>query len=112
MTTGDRVFISGGAGGVGTLAIQLAKWMGAEVATTASARGEALVRSMGADHVIDYTSQRFRHVLQDYDAALDLIGGDTLTDSFAILKRGAKVVSVAGAPEPETARRDLDGGPW
>jgi len=112
VTNGDRVFISGGAGGVGTLAIQLAKWMGAEVATTASPRGEALVRSLGADHVIDYTQQRFTDVLHDYDAALDLIGGDDLTDSFAILKPGAKTVSIAGIPEPATARKDLTGGPW
>jgi alcohol dehydrogenase len=111
VTAGDRVFISGGAGGVGTLAIQLAKWMGAEVATTASPRGETLVRSLGADHVIDYTRQRFRDILHDYDAALDLIGGDSLTDSFAILKRGAKTVSIAGVPEPATARRDLARGP-
>jgi alcohol dehydrogenase len=112
VTSGDRVFISGGAGGVGTLAIQLAKWMGAEVATTASPRGETLVRSLGADHVIDYTRQRFRDVLHDYDAALDLIGGDNLTDSFAILKHGAKTVSIAGVPEPGTSREDLTGGPW
>jgi alcohol dehydrogenase len=112
VTTGDRVFISGGAGGVGTLAIQLAKWMGAEVATTASARGDALVRSLGADHVIDYTRQRFRDVLHDYDAAFDLIGGDSLTDSFGILKRGATTVSIAGTPEPVTARKDLAGGPF
>lgn len=112
VTAGDRVFISGGAGGVGTLAIQLAKWMGAEVATTASPRGESLVRSLGADHVIDYTQQRFKDILRDYDAALDLIGGESLTDSFAILKRGARTVSVAGVPEPDTARKDLDGGPW
>ncbi len=112
VTAGDRVFISGGAGGVGTLAIQLAKWMGAEVATTASPRGETLVRSLGADHVIDYTRERFKHVLHDYDAALDLIGGGSLTDSFGILKRGARTVSVAGIPEPDTARKDLGRGPW
>jgi NADPH:quinone reductase-like Zn-dependent oxidoreductase len=111
VTPGGRVFISGGAGGVGTLAIQLAKWMGAEVATTASPRGEALVRSLGADHVIDYTRERFRDVLHEYDAALDLVGGDSLTDSFAILKRGATTVSIAGVPEPTTARKDLAGGP-
>jgi alcohol dehydrogenase len=86
--------------------------MGAEVATTASPRGETLVRSLGADHVIDYTRQRFRDVLRNYDAALDLIGGDNLTDSFAILKHGAKTVSIAGVPEPGTSREDLTGGPW
>lgn len=107
---GDRVFISGGAGGVGTLAIQLAVWMGAEVATTASPRGEELVRSLGAALVIDYQKQRFKDVLSDYDSALDLTGGQDLSDSFAILKPGAKTVSVAGIPEPTTARVDLAAG--
>lgn len=72
VTTGDRVFISGGAGGVGTLAIQLAVWMGARVATTASPRGEELVRSLGAEMVIDYRKQKFTDVLADYDGAFDL----------------------------------------
>jgi NADPH:quinone reductase-like Zn-dependent oxidoreductase len=108
---GDRLYISGGAGGVGTMAIQIAKWMGAEVATTASARGEALVRGLGADQVIDYTRQKARDVLHDYDGAFDLIGGGDLTDAFAIVKAGGKVVSIAGFPEPVTARQDLDAGP-
>jgi alcohol dehydrogenase len=111
VTAGDRVFISGGAGGVGTLAIQLAVWMGASVATTASPRGEKLVRSLGAETVIDYHKQRFRDVLRDYDGAFDLVGGQDLKDSFDILKRGAKVVTIAGVPEPTTARVDLGLGP-
>lgn len=106
---GQRLFISGGAGGVGTLAIQLAKHWGASVATTASPRGEALVRRLGADVVIDYTRQRFDQVLQDYDAAFDLIGGDDLNRTFGILRRGALLVSIAGMPEPQTAQ-DLGGG--
>src|SRR5258708_5335013 len=108
---GDRLYISGGAGGVGTMVIQIAKWMGAEVATTASARGDALVRRLGADHVIDYTRENARDVLHDYDAALDLIGGDDLAGAFAIVKAGGKVVSIAGIPEPTTARTDLNAGP-
>lgn len=107
---GQRVFVSGGAGGVGTLAVQLATWMGAEVATTASARGTDLVRSLGAKTVIDYREQRFAEHLRDYDAALDLIGGQDLTDVFGILKPGATVVTVAGTPEPVTARKDLGRG--
>ena len=90
------------------MAIQIAKWRGAEVARTASARGEALVRRLGADHVIDYTREHVRDVLQHYDRAFDLIGGDDLLDAFTILKPGAKVVPVAGVPEPATARKDLD----
>ena len=103
LTSGEKVFISGGAGGVGTLAIQLAVWMGAQVATTASPRGEKLVRSLGATTVIDYQKQKFKDVLSDYDAALDLTGGQDLPDAFTILKPGAKTVSVAGIPEPSTA---------
>ncbi|MBU3862730.1 NADP-dependent oxidoreductase [Streptomyces sp. 4503] len=108
---GERVFISGGAGGVGTLAIQLAVWLGAKVATTASPRGEELVRSLGAETVIDYRTQNFKDRLSDYDGAFDLTGGQDLIDSFAILKRGAKTVSVAGIPDATTARVDLDAGP-
>lgn len=111
VTRGHRVYISGGAGGVGTMAIQIAKWMGAEVATTASASGESLVRRLGADHVIDYTRERARDSLHDYDSAFDLIGGRDLADAFAIVNPGGKVVSIAGSPEPATARQDLKAGP-
>jgi alcohol dehydrogenase len=110
VTAGDRVFISGGAGGVGTLAVQLAVRMGAEVATTASPRGEELVRSLGAATVIDYKQQKFKDVLSDYDGAFDLTGGQDLPDSFTILKPGATTVSVAGPPTPANARTDFDGG--
>jgi NADPH:quinone reductase-like Zn-dependent oxidoreductase len=109
---GTRLFISGGAGGVGTLAIQLAKHLGAEVTTTTSSRGAALVRQLGADRVIDYTRERFADELEGYDAALDLIGGETLKQTFRILKPGGKVVSVAGIPEPLTARKDLAAPGW
>ncbi len=107
---GQRIFIPGGAGGVGTLAIQLAKRFGATVATTASARGEALVRRLGADVVVDYTQRRFEDELRDYDGVFDLIGGETLMRSFAVVKRGGTVVSIAGMPEPETARKDFGRG--
>jgi alcohol dehydrogenase len=107
LQSGQRVFISGGAGGVGTFAIQIARHLGANVATTASPRGEALVRRLGADVVIDYTRERFDDVLRGYDAAFDLLGGDDLARSFSVVKRGGTVVSVAGMPEPETARLDL-----
>jgi alcohol dehydrogenase len=110
VTAGDRVFISGGAGGVGTLAIQLAVWMGAEVATTVSPRGEELVRSLGATTVINYQERKFKDVLSDYDAAFDLTGGQDLRDIFTVLKRGAKTVTIAGPPEPGTAA-DMGAGP-
>lgn len=107
---GSRVFIPGGAGGVGTFAIQIAKWLGAEVITTASPRGRDLVERMGADQIIDYTSQSFEDHIEDVDAVFDLIGGDTLKRSFGIVKKGGTVVSVTAMPEPMTARKDLDRG--
>ena len=89
---GDRVFISGGAGGVGTFAIQLAKWMGAEVTTTASPRGEELVKSLGADRVIDYTKQKVTDFPGGYDGVLDLLGGEVLAESGTDLELMAKLV--------------------
>ena len=106
---GQKVFISGGAGGVGTFAIQIAKWLGAHVTTTASKRGEALVRSLGCDEVIDYTVQDISNEEGRFDAGFDLIGGKTLQQMFEIMKPGTKIVSVAALPEPQTAIRDLGG---
>ena len=108
---GDRVFITGGAGGVGTQAIQLAVWMGATVATTASSRGEKLVRSLGAETVIDYQKQKFKDVLRHYDSAFDTVGGQDLRDCFEILEAAGKVVSIAGPPEPQMVREDVGLGP-
>lgn len=108
---GQRIFISGGAGGVGSFAIQIAKHLGAQVATTASPRGEALVRQLGADMVIDYTQERPASVLSEFDGAFDLIGGDTLEQAFAIVRPGATVVSVGGMAEPQTASKDMGRGP-
>jgi alcohol dehydrogenase len=105
----QRVFISGGAGGVGSFAIQIAKWLGADVTTTASKRGEALVRSLGCDEVIDYTLQDISNVEGRFDAGFDLIGGKTLEQMFDIMKPGTKIVSVAALPEPQTAITDLGG---
>src|SRR5882757_2016136 len=105
----QKVFISGGAGGVGTFAIQIAKWLGAHVTTTASKRGEALVRSLGADEVIDYTSDHLSRFGKDFDAGFDLIGGETLDRMFKIMKPGSRIVSVAAVPEPQSARQDLGG---
>src|SRR6266404_2049708 len=106
---GQKVFISGGAGGVGTFAIQIAKWLGAHVTTTASKRGEALVHSLGCDEVIDYTAQDISKAGGRFDAGFDLIGGKTLEQMFEIMKPGTKIVSIAGVPEPQTAIKDLGG---
>ncbi len=88
LSTGQSVFIPGGAGGVGTFAIQIAKHLGAYVATTASPRGEALVKRLGADVVIDYTRERFEEKLSGYDSAFDLIGGETLGASVVGAQTG------------------------
>jgi alcohol dehydrogenase len=106
---GQRVFISGGAGGVGTFAIQIARWLGAHVTTTASKRGEALVRSLGCDEVIDYTTQDLSKAGRQFDAGLDLVGGESLRQMFEVVKPGARIVSIAALPEPQTAINDLGG---
>ena len=110
LSAGHRVFILGGAGGVGTFAIQIAKHLGAHVTTTTSPRGEALVKRLGADVVIDYLRERFEDKLSGYDCAFDLVGGDTLARLWPVVKPGGRVVSIAGVPEPMTARKDLGRG--
>jgi alcohol dehydrogenase len=110
LSADERIFIPGATGGVGTFAIQIAKQLGAHVATTASPGGEALVKRLGADVVIDYSRERFEYKLSGYDCAFDLLGGDTLTRLWSVLKPGGRVVSIAGMPEPVTARKDLGRG--
>lgn len=101
---GQKVLIQAGAGGVGTVAIQLAKGLGAYVATTASPAGFELVKSLGADEVIDYRQERFEQVLQDYDGVFDTLGGEALEQAFGIVKPGGHVVSVSGTPNLRFAR--------
>lgn len=95
---GQKVLIQAGAGGVGTFAIQLAKSMGATVATTASEAGANLVKSLGADEIINYKTEKFEEVLKNYDAVFDTLGGDILNKSFEVVKSGGKIVSVSGLP--------------
>ncbi len=95
---GQKVLIQAGAGGVGTFAIQLAKVMGAFVATTASDAGFELVKSLGADKIINYKTDKFEDILQDYDAVYDTLGGESLEKAFRIVKSGGHVVSVSGFP--------------
>ena len=96
---GQKVFIQAGSGGVGTIAIQLAKHLGANVATTTSADNFDLVKSLGADIVIDYKTQDFETILKDYDLVLNSQDGKTLEKSLKILKSGGKVVSISGPPD-------------
>ncbi|OFD39081.1 NADP-dependent oxidoreductase [Bacillus mycoides] len=95
---GKKILIHAGSGGVGTFAIQLAKIMGATVATTASDAGADLVKSLGADKIINYKTEKFEDILKNYDAVFDTIGGTTLKKSFDIIKSGGKIVSVSGMP--------------
>ncbi|WP_137845890.1 NADP-dependent oxidoreductase [Microbacterium sp. 2FI] len=101
---GQRVLIHGGSGGVGTIAIQLAKHLGTYVATTASAANADFVRELGADEVIDYRSQDFADILHGYDLVLDGIGGDHLAKSLRVLKPGGRAIGIAGPPDPAFAR--------
>lgn len=98
---GQKVFIQAGSGGVGTFAIQLAKHLGASVATTTSATNVALVKSLGADVVIDYKTQEFVDILRDYDVVLNSQDGKTLEKSLRVLKQGGKLISISGPPDPE-----------
>jgi NADPH:quinone reductase-like Zn-dependent oxidoreductase len=100
----QKVLIHAGSGGVGTIAIQLAKHLGASVATTASTSNIDLVKGLGADVVVDYTKQAFEAILHDYDVVLDTLGGETLKKSLQVLKRGGKVISIAGPPDPAFAK--------
>ena len=93
---GQTVLIHGGSGGVGSVAIQIAKAHGARVVTTASAGNHDFVRSLGADVVIDYRSERFEDVASGVDLVLDTIGGDTQVRSFEVLKDGGTLVSLVG----------------
>lgn len=101
---GDRVFIQAGSGGVGTFAIQLAKHLGAYVITTTSQRNVELVRRLGADEVIDYKTQKFNEVLKDIDVVFDTLGGESLYQSFQIVRPGGFVVSISGDPDGQTAK--------
>ena len=101
---GQKVLIHAGAGGVGSIAIQLAKHLGAEVATTASGANADFVRMLGADHVVDYRSEDFEEVLTGYDVVLDSLGGENLEKSLRILRPGGRAVGISGPPTPEFAR--------
>ncbi len=95
---GQKVFIQAGSGGVGTFAIQLAKHLGATVATTTSAKNAELARSLGADVVIDYKTQDFEKILSGYDLVLNSQDPKTLEKSLGVLKPGGRLISISGRP--------------
>lgn len=100
---GHKVLIHAGAGGVGRVAIQLAKHLGAHVATTASGADAELVRTLGADVVVDYRTQQFQDVLTDYDVVLDSLGQANVLKSLTVLRLGGLVIGIAGPPDPDFA---------
>jgi alcohol dehydrogenase len=110
VTQGQKVFIQAGSGGVGSVAIQLAKHLGATVATTTGTSNVPWVKELGADHVIDYRQEDFESVLQNYDLVLNSQDGETLQKSLRVLKPGGKLISISGPPDPEFARNIK--APW
>jgi NADPH:quinone reductase-like Zn-dependent oxidoreductase len=104
LQAGQTVFIHGAAGGVGTFAVQLAKWKGARVIATASARNQGFLKELGADEVIDYAEPNFEKAYRDIDLVLDSIGGETLNRSWEVLRRNGFLISIVEIPSQEHAR--------
>src|SRR6266540_2151599 len=102
---GQKVLVHAGSGGLGSTVIQLAKHLGATVATTARGENAELVRSLGADVVVDYTKQDFSAVLSGYDVVLDSRGGENLERSLTVLKPGGQAIGVSGPPDPGFAKQ-------
>ena len=103
LRTEQKVLIHGGAGGVGSFAVQLARWKGAFIVATASGRNQEFLRNLGADLTIDYEKTRFDRLVCDADVVFDTIGGDTLKRSWKVLKKGGVLVSTVEEPSAETA---------
>ncbi len=105
LQSGQKILIHGAAGGVGSMAVQLAKAKGAYIYATASGKNEEFVRNLGADEVIDYTKTKFEDVVKDVDVILDTIGGETQERSFEVLKKGGFLVSLVAPPSEELAKK-------
>ena len=99
LSRNQKILIHGGAGGIGSIAIQLAKHLGAFVATTVKSEDKEFVRQLGADEIVDYTTQNFEDILQDFDAVLDTVGGETYKKSFKVLKNNGTIVSMLEQPD-------------
>lgn len=104
LKNGQKVLIHAGSGGVGTFAIQLAKHVGAVVATTTSTANLDWVKALGADIAIDYSKDDFATILRDYDVVLNSLGGEVLEKSLQVLKPGGKLISISGPPDPDFAK--------
>jgi NADPH:quinone reductase-like Zn-dependent oxidoreductase len=105
LSKGKKILIHGGAGGIGTMAIQLAKHLGAHVATTSSEKDIPYVKELGADEAIDYKKQSFDDLIRDYDAVYDTVGGETYTKSHKVLKKGGIIVSMTEQPNSDLMKR-------
>ena len=105
LSKGETILIHAGAGGIGTFAIQLAKHLGAKVTTTTSTKNISFVKSLGADKIIDYTSQNYLDEGAVFDVVYDTLGGNHTLDSFKVLKSGGRVVSIAGTVDSITAEQ-------
>src|SRR6266404_9584081 len=105
LSNGQKILIHGAAGGVGSIAVQLAKWKGAHVIGTASRRNQAFLRELGVDEPIDYEKTRFEDVVHDVDVVLDPIGGDTQKRSWKTLKKGGILVSIVSPPSEDEAAK-------
>lgn len=105
LKSGQKVLIHGGAGGIGHIAVQLAKALGAYVAATAKTEDIEFVKGLGADEVIDYKTQKFEELLNNFDGVFDTVGGETVNKSFSILKKGGILVSMLGEPDQELAKK-------
>jgi len=105
LKSGETILIQGGAGGVASFAIQLAKHLGARVITTASAANLSYLRDIGADQVIDYNITDFTKAVKNIDAVFDTVGGDVATRSFAVLKPGGRAAFIASGPKAPTPER-------
>ena len=99
LSKNQKILIHGGAGGIGTIAIQLAKHLGAYVGTTVKSEDKEFVQQLGADEIVDYTTQNFDDILHDYDAAFDTVGGETYKKSFKVLKNNGTIVSMLEQPD-------------
>jgi NADPH:quinone reductase-like Zn-dependent oxidoreductase len=104
LSSGQRILITGASGGVGSMAVQLAKAKGAFIIGTASGKNEQFVRDLGADEFVDYTQQNFAEIVKDVDVVFDTIGGDTLEQAFQTLKKGGFLVSAVETPSEEKAK--------
>lgn len=105
LSRGQRILIHGASGGVGSFAVQLARWRGARVIATSSGEHSGFVRELGADEVVDYKAQPFERVVKDVDAVLDLVGGDVTERSIQVLRPGGVLASTLGGLSEEEATK-------